>query len=433
VIPRKRSELGTALAAAFLAGAWTERSMATRGAAALDPRPRWLRRVAREVLGAYHRPPLDRPRELGRFIAVVLERLDPPGAVPSVRRMFVFDQAMGRMRWPVPPIASVGELAERFELSVGQLEWLADVRGLERTVSGARLRNYNYDWRPRSHGTPRLIERPKRRLKEAQRGLLHDVLERIPPHDAAHGFVGGRSAVTNARSHVGRRVVMRFDLEDFFASVRAGRVYGLFRLAGYPEGVAHAMTGLCTNVVPASVWRSGGVVDGALGRRLATPHLPQGAPTSPALANLCAFVLDRRLSGLASAFGAAYTRYADDLTFSGGRLLLDAAPTVREVVARVVREEGFVLRADKSSLVTRAGRQRVCGIVVNAHPNVSRVEHDRLRALLHEARVRGPVAANRLGRDEFRAHVLGRIAWVTSLNPRRGARLRRQYDLVAWD
>ena len=89
---------------------------------------------------------------------------------------------------------------------------------------------------------------------------------------------------------------MRLDLEDFFASVPAGRVFGIFRTAGYPEAVAHVLTALCPTVVPATEWaRIPRPSDprqvqrhARLGRRLATPHLPQGAPTSPALASLAA-------------------------------------------------------------------------------------------------------------------------------------------------
>jgi hypothetical protein len=284
-----------------------------------------------------------------------------------------------RPSWPVAVWPTAGALADRLELNAGQLAWLADVRALERTVDDERLRNYGYTWMPRAHGLPRLLERPKRRLKEVQRIVLREVLDAIPPHDAAHGFRRDRSATTNAAQHVGREVVLRFDLEDFFAAVTAGRVFGLFRLAGYPEGVAHALTGLSTNAVPDAVWQDAPPsrdphARSRLRRRLATPHLPQGAPTSPALANLCAFTLDRRLDGLARAFGARYTRYADDLTLSGDGLLVEAAPTVRRLVAEIVEAEGFRLRTDKSSLTTRAGRQRVCGVVVNDRLNVARPE-----------------------------------------------------------
>ncbi len=170
-----------------------------------------------------------------------------------------------------------------------------------------------------------------------------------------------------------------------------------------------------------------------LGRRLAAPHLPQGAPTSPALANLAAFALDRRLAGLAAALGATYTRYADDLTFSGSSRLLHRGEGIRATIATIVREEGFVVNTRKSTVTTRAARQRVCGIVVNEHPNVARREYDQLKATLHNAARRGPSAENRAGVPDFRAHLLGRIAWVESLHPGRGAKLRSEFARIAWD
>jgi hypothetical protein len=237
-------------------------------------------------------------------------------------------------------------------------------------------------------------------------------------HAAAHGFVRGRSARTHAAPHAGRRVVVRVDLEDFFAGVTAARVFGIFRAAGYPEGVAHVLTGLCTNAVPVSEsvpghWR--------LSRRLATPHLPQGAPTSPALANLAAFALDRRLTGLAGAVGATYSRYADDLVFSSDARLR----TPVAAIAEIAHAEGFRVNARKTRVMGRGRRQTVTGIVVNSHPNVPRAEYDALKAILHRASLDGPA-----GLDP--AHLLGRIAWVESLNSSRGAKLRERFARIVW-
>ena len=94
--------------------------------------------------------------------------------------------------------------------------------------------------------------------------------------------------------------------------------------------------------------------------------------------------------------------------------------------------EGFRLNPRKSQLMTRAGRQQVCGVVVNTHPNAARADYDRLRAALHEAALRGPAAANRAGVPDLRAHLLGRIGWVEALNPARGAKLRRQFARIDW-
>lgn len=167
-------------------------------------------------------------------------------------------------------------------------------------------------------------------------------------------------------------------------------------------------------------------------RRLVSPHLPQGAPTSPALANLAAFGLDRRLAGLAAALGLTYTRYADDLTFSGASGLVRAATGLRTKVTLIAAEEGFTVNERKSTFVVRAGRQTVCGLVVNERPNVTRDEYDTLRAILHNAARDGPESQNRAGVADFSAHLLGRIAWIASVNPARGAKLRRRFAQIQW-
>jgi hypothetical protein len=355
-----------------------------------------------------------------------------------VRRWRDFEPQMGRLRWRVPEIASPGALADLLELDAGQLLWLADARGLERGAPDRRLRHYTYRWQPRRDGPPRPIARPKARLKEIQRWILHAILDEVPQHDAAHGFVRGRSVRTHAALHAGRATVARLDLEDFFTSVTAVRVYGIFRAAGYPEAVAHTLTALCVTVVPRAEWaavprpRDIALLDrhARLGRRLATPHLPQGAPTSPALASLGARRLDVRLTALAAALGARYSRYADDLTFSGDAG--HATGTLRRAVAGIARDEGFAVAPGKSSVRRHHVRQVVCGVVVNRHPNVARHEYDRLKAVIHDAARNGPEHANRDELPEFRAHLQGRIAWVAQLNPARGRRLQARFDAIGW-
>jgi RNA-directed DNA polymerase len=438
-----RAELARCLAGAFLAGPWDERELVARADLALDRSARWAPRIAREVLGAYDRPPSDRPRELAAFVDDALRGHEPikgEERPPRARTWLIPEPQMGSMPWPVPEIASLGALAGFLGLTAGELAWLADARGLERLTSDERLRNYRYSVLPRRSGLPRVIERPKERLKAVQRRLLHDVLDWIPAHDAAHGFTRGRSALTHARQHTGCEVVMAFDLEDFFASIAAGRIYGIFRVAGYPESVAHALTALTTNAVPPDIHRGlrapgrSELIDAGyrLGRRLAAPHLPQGAPTSPFLANLAAFRLDRRLSGLASSLDITYSRYADDITISGTARAIRDGSRLRSAIAGIAREEGFVLNDRKSRLATNAGRQQVCGIVVNARLNAPRDEYDRLRAVLHNAARHGPASQNRAGVADFRAHMLGRIAWLEQLNPARGRKLRNAFALIDW-
>jgi hypothetical protein len=345
-----------------------------------------------------------------------------------------------RHGWPIAELDSVDALAERLELSPGHLVWLADVRGLECTVADEKLRNYRYRTLARPAGLPRVIEAPKARLKEIQRWVLHEILDHVPAHDAAHGFIAGRSAVSHARLHTRQAAVLRLDLKDFFASIAAGRVYGIFRTLGYAPSVAHVLTGITSNAIPQVVWASvprtadPRLVQSRfwLGRQLATPHLPQGAPTSPALANLAAFRLDRRLDGLAAASGCRYSRYADDLTFSGSARLQRRRDHFLELAASIAREEGFALHPGKSVLRGTGTRQSVCGIVVNVHPNVARLEYDRLKAILHNAARHGPASQNRANVADFEAQLRGRISWVDSLNPTRGEKLRRRFEEIDW-
>jgi RNA-directed DNA polymerase len=161
--------------------------------------------------------------------------------------------------------------------------------------------------------------------------------------------------------------------------------------------------------------------------------LPQGAPTSPALANLAAFGVDRRLTGLSAAFSMRYSRYADDLTFSGPRMTGRANRTLIKLAADIINEEGFRLHHDKSRLRTAAQRQLVTGVVVNQTPNVPRDEFDRLKALLHRLAIDGPDADNLGRRADLQAHLRGRVAWVAALNPQRGEKLRRLLDAIDWD
>jgi retron-type reverse transcriptase len=444
----ERAHVATGLAGAFLAGEWDPPAMARRGKRALADRRHWLNDLALAVHQAYRVRPADRPRELARFVAAcppfvaAFQASDRPP--PQVHVWMAAPTEMGARRWPVPVIDDLARLATWLGVRPAHLEWFADVRSLERGVHDERLRHHHRRWIVKPDGSSRLLEAPKRELKDLQRQVLHQILDRIPPHPAAHGFHPGRSIHTAAAPHVGRAVVLRFDLEAFFTSVGAGRVYGIFRQAGYPEPVAHTLAALCTTATPPAVLRATPSLPGkAAGEQvvrrrrllatLAGPHLAQGAPTSPALANLAAHRLDRRLAGLAHRLGAEYTRYADDLVLSGAREpLLRAADRITRLVTAITADEGFRLHTGKTRIATAARRQTVTGIVVNERPNMPRAEYDRLKAVLHDAARHGPAAANRAGHPDFRAHLLGRISWVRSTNPERAAKLDRTFATIAW-
>jgi hypothetical protein len=162
------------------------------------------------------------------------------------------------------------------------------------------------------------------------------------------------------------------------------------------------------------------------------PHLPQGAPSSPALANLCSYRLDCRLDGLARSVGGQYTRYADDLLFSGPQTLARSIRRFHATVCAIVSDEGFQVNGRKTRIMSQGVRQSAVGLVVNRHANIARDEYDRLKATLHNCVRLGPVSQNRDGRTDFRAHLEGRVSFVQSVNPARGERLRAVFERIEW-
>ena len=360
----------------------------------------------------------------------------PPIPDPLPRVYSTRARRMARPRWPVPRLPTAGGLAKWLGLRVAELDWFADIQGRAADQPPGPLRHYHSCLIPKRGGKYRLIESPKARLKAVQRRILAEILDYIPPHDSAHGFRRGRSIVSFAAPHAARRIVLHLDLCDFFPSVPAARVHALFRVAGYPLRVARLLTGLCTTVTPADAFPEdfGATAAGwKLRQRFSGRHLPQGAPTSPSLANLCAFHLDVRLARLAASLGAVFTRYADDLAFSGDESFERGIKRFHVQACCIALEEGFEVRTRKTRFMRQGVRQQLAGVVVNVHPNVCRSEVDRLKAILTNCARHGPAGQNRDGHPDFRAHLLGKVAHTAMLNPERGRKLRALFDLISWD
>jgi hypothetical protein len=263
------------------------------------------------------------------------------------------------------------------------------------------------------------------------------ILEKIPPHPAVHGFVKRRSIKTFVAPHVGQRVVLRMDLRDFFPTFGGVRTQNLFRTLGYPEAVADLLGGICTNAAPRDIWNGiaaelGPVGVGEARRLYARPHLPQGAPTSPALANISCFQLDCRLAALAKSAGASYTRYADDLAFSGGEEFEKGVERFGLHVAAILLEEGFAVNHRKTRVMRQGMRQHLAGLVTNQRPNIARPDFDLLKAVLTNCIRLGPESQNRESRLRFRAHLEGRVAFVEMINPGKGKRLREIFERISW-
>jgi hypothetical protein len=342
--------------------------------------------------------------------------------------------------WPLPQIETTAVLAAWLGVTVSELDWFADRKGLNSKVSPApgtttKLHHYHYRILAKAHGAVRLIEIPKPSLKQMQQKILREILDRIPNHEAVHGFRKGRSITTFAAPHVGHAIVLRMDLQDFFPSFSAPRVQALFRTAGYPEAVADLLAGICLNAAPRGLWKNACLDPERLyeARKLyARPHVPQGAPTSPALANCLSYRMDCRLSGLAHAAGATYTRYADDLAFSGGEDFVRAAARFSIHVAAILHEEGLAVHHRKTRIMRQGVRQYLAGTVVNERLNIPRGDYERLKAILTNCVRHSPASQNREGNPAFRSHLEGRISFVHMVNPARAVRLRNLFEQIDW-
>ena len=330
----------------------------------------------------------------------------------------------------LPFFCTPDELAKWLDVPVGQLAWLVHRFSDARRPESVQTAHYHYRWIKKRTGGRRLIEAPKALLKSVQHRILRDILNLMPPHNTAHGFVAGRSIVTNAQPHTRQRVLLKFDLENFYASVSYSRVVAIFRRVGYAREAALWLARLTTSTLPANIPFPEG--DAYAVRPYLPRHLPQGASTSPGLANLSAFALDVRLTGMARCFDAVYTRYADDLTFSGSQRLLRAMPVFIPLVTKIIRSERFRVNLRKRKVIRNNQRQTVTGVVVNERPNISRKEFDRLKAILTNCVRHGPSSQNRGQHENFAAHLRGRVAYVSQLNKKRGAKLFALYQHIDW-
>ncbi len=432
-----------ALARAMLAGPPTAERIAARLQACIGARPAWTVSLA-ERCAAWPRERWWRlePRALARVIDA-----DPffglawsEGPRPEIRhyvqqsRQALPPAPLGLEDVPRPDWPHLGALAQGLGLSAGGLWRLTRPAAWQAAWPLAR-QHHRFELIPKHRGGLRLLEVPEPQLMAVQRRLHHALLQFVPAHEAACGFVRGRSVREHAAAHAGQPVVLCFDLQDFFASVRASRVHALFATLGYGEEVSRALTALCTLATPEPVLarlRETGGFTWQQAQRQRDAHLAQGAPTSPTLANLCAFGLDLRLDGLARALGARYTRYADDIAISGPAALAQALPRIEARVAAIARDEGFALNHRKTRCRRAGTRQQLCGVVVNRHPNLPRAEFERLKAQLHDTLRRGPAAANRESHADWRSHLRGRIAWAAMLNPAKAQRLQRLFDAIHW-
>lgn len=448
--------LATALARAFMVGEASPPAMRARAERVLGYPAPWLVPLALRLHFECASPAGEgwQPQQHDQLVEAILAfpafqaAFELPETVPAVRAWYPFHPPMWTPPKPLaglalPSLATVGELADWLDMTPSRLDWFANVSAWSIRSRAEKLDHYHSRWVAKAAGGARLIEAPKENLRFIQRRILREILNRVPVHEAAQGCVRGRSVVDNARRHLGSALLLKLDLRDFFVSIPGARVHALFRTLGYPRETARYLTGLTTRCSPAWLLRQ---VPQEMypspeercrrrewARQFMGRHLPQGAPTSPALANLCAYRLDLRLAGVARERQADYSRYVDDLVFSCADGNLARGRRIVSMVQEIIREEGFSPNWRKTRLIPAAASQRITGLVVNERLNLPRAEYDTLKAILTNCRRYGPASQNRRGLPDFRAHLQGRLSWCRQVNPERGARLQALFDAVLWD
>ena len=302
----------------------------------------------------------------------------------------------------LPQITQVKQLCEALELTVSELRWFCYQR------NASKHSHYTRFEIPKRSGAMREIWAPRPKLKKAQRWVNQEIASRLLVHGSAHGFLAGRSIATNAAPHTDSQVVVKLDVENFFPSVSWRRVKGLFRKAGYNEQIATLLALLCTESPRKEVQHEDSKYFIAMGDRC----LPQGAPTSPALTNALCLKMDSRLAGIANKHGWRYSRYADDLTFSCPKSS-KKKPEIGHLlgsVQRVMGEEGFKVKHEKTRVIHQGSVHAITGLVVNddGAPRVTRQLKRQMRAAIHNLQ-----KGKQLPEGESLARLKGYAAFIT--------------------
>jgi len=251
---------------------------------------------------------------------------------------------------------------------------------------------------PREGKEPRILSVPHPYLKNIQRRILNRILTKTECHNAAHGFMKHRSIFTTLESHTGKRVVVVIDIRNFFDTISAKRVCGMFKSLGFSPQESAVLAKLCCY----------------------KNKLPQGAPTSPMIGNIICRKLDSRLSGLANKKGCSYTRYADDLIFSGESKIVGSIPFIKQII----NKEGFEIAEEKFRIMRSGSRQRVLGLNVNEKVSIPRNVRRIIRAMVHK----------QLHSDEPDESLLdflyGHVGLMASAHPSQARKLKRKLNKI---
>lgn len=264
---------------------------------------------------------------------------------------------------------------------------------------------------PKKNGGVRTLDIPSMDLKYIQRWILDNILNKLHVSDYANGFVKNRSILTNAQNHIHSECVVNIDLKDFFPTVKFEQVFRIFKYYGYTKEVSYTLSKLCT-------YRG---------------ILPQGSPASPAITNIICLKLDKRLSALARKYEATFSRYADDITFSGKKAIVHLLPYAINIIC----DEGFAVNLDKTHTSFQHQRQEVTGLIVNGDKvHVSQKFKKRLRQEIYYCKKYGVQSHLKHINDRhsfYKEHMYGQAYFINMVEPSLGQELLRLLDSISWE
>lgn len=281
---------------------------------------------------------------------------------------------------------------------------------------------------------------PSKDLKFIQKWILINILNKYPLASSCTGFIKKKSIFDNAKYHENSDLILKIDLLKFYDTITDKRVYGFFKSLGYVNNLSYSLAKITTAKHRDSYWKgfdekSKNILSGLVNNM--PPILPQGAPTSPMIANILATKMDYRFEGLSRKLGFNYSRYADDLTFSvsgTGRL-----PKL-SVIKTIIELEGFYINPDKTRYMKRGVKQYVTGLTTTNGVNVSKKYRKNIIEHIYYCRKYGVSSHLEKRKEDFPNYnpikfhnwLYGHICFINSINKTASIKMRDDFNKIDW-
>jgi RNA-directed DNA polymerase len=311
-----------------------------------------------------------------------------------------------------------------------------NIKNILRICKSNRISEYKRFKLRKKRGGFRVIQTPTDELKYLQKWILINILEKVPSHSSCKGFDKTKSIKQNAEGHLNKESILKIDLLRFYDSINERRVYSVFKKIGYHPNLSVSFAKICTIVPNEQFLRSFKKTELELKNiiiKKAEGILPQGAPSSPKLSNLISISIDNRLSKLALKYELAYSRYADDITFSGN---IEVLKKVKSTIYRIIKDENLLVNYSKTKLLIKGNPFFVTGLSVNNdHVTIPKkrkidIEHHLFHCLKNG--VETHILKCGIKNKNFKDWLLGNIAFVFSVEKELGEKYFEKYNKIQW-